>query len=98
MSTSLWTKAERFEPRPIASPDALTRGLTGLMDRLARAIRRRRTYAELAVLDDRALRAICLDRGMVPGVSERTSSRALAAHEAARAEARTWLCVLGGGA
>ena len=73
MSSSLWTKAESFEPRNITPAAALTRGFNGIMDRLAREIRRRRTYANLARLDDCTLKDIGLDRGMLPGVADRTS-------------------------
>jgi len=75
MSTSLWTKAEPFGPQDIVSPGTFTRGLKGIVDRLSRQIRRRRAYADLAALDDRTLKDIGLDRGMLLGAAYEASHR-----------------------
>ena len=79
MSTSLCTKAESFKPRDIASPGAFTRGLEGLLDRLLQQIRERRTYADLAGLDDRTLKDIGLDRGMLLGIAHQVSLKPIRA-------------------
>ena len=73
MLTSLLTKAESLELWDIASPGSLTRGLNGLLDRLLQQIRERRTYADLAGLDDHTLKAIGLDRGMLLGIAHQVS-------------------------
>ena len=75
MSASLCTKAEGFGPRDIALPGTFARGLRGIVDRLSLEIRRRRTYASLSALDDRTLKDIGLDRGMLLGAAYEASHR-----------------------
>ncbi len=93
MSTSLCTKPESFEPRDIASPGAFTRGLEGLLDRLLQRMRERRTYADLAGLDDRTLKDIGLDRGMLPGIAHHASLKPACKPRPVWAASRSWLFI-----
>ncbi len=98
MSTSLWTKAESFEPQVISSPGAFRRGLKGVVDRLAQAMRERRTYADLAGLDDRTLKDIGLERGMLLGVAYQASLKPARVPRSVRARSLTWPYLRGRGA
>ena len=91
MSTSLLTRAESFGPRNIASPGAITRGLKDLLDRLSQQMRERRTYANLARLDDGTLKDIGLDRGMLPGVAHQASLKPACEPRPVWFESLNWL-------
>ena len=93
MSTSLCTKAEGFERRNIASPAVFTRGLKGLLDRFLQGMRGRRTYADLVGLDDRMLKDIGLDRGMLLGIAHRASLKPSCKPRSVWTASRSWLFI-----